>query len=324
MDSIAPIFVTSSFGFLLTYFAIPRITKALKRRGMVHVDLHKVEHSWIPGAGGWVIMLAYILSVSISLPFLSPAQEVWRYGYFLITIALIGMVGAFDEVRSLRHRYKVLLLALLAYPMVMVVNNTAVTFPYVGDLEFGWLYLIVLIPVGVTAASNLTNMLAGFNGLEAGIGSIACLTISAIAILKGRYDAAVVALPLAMVLLAFLWYNWYPAKIFPGDSGTLLIGTVIASASILSKMEFVCAVLLAPHIIDFILKFAVKKPFSGRQIYGDTKARKDGVLVPPPYPALAHLFLMTEPLNEEQLVKRMLLLEVAFAALAFALAILMY
>jgi UDP-N-acetylmuramyl pentapeptide phosphotransferase/UDP-N-acetylglucosamine-1-phosphate transferase len=93
---------------------------------------------------------------------------------------------------------------------------------------------------------------------------------------------------------------------------------VIATAAIVGKLELVCMILLIPHAIDFTFKLISRRPFSQRYIYGDTRARKDGVLIPPPYQSLPHLFMLVEPLTEERLVKVFLLLEAMFALVAVA------
>ncbi|MBI5553663.1 MAG: hypothetical protein HY917_02875, partial [Candidatus Diapherotrites archaeon] len=94
-----------------------------------------------------------------------------------------------------------------------------------------------LIPIGITGASNAFNMLAGFNGLEAGQGIIIIGALSIVALFEGKMLALLLGIAMLGSLLAFLYHNWFPAKVFGGDSLTLLIGCTIATMAILGNME---------------------------------------------------------------------------------------
>jgi len=104
--------------------------------------------------------------------------------------------------------------------------------PFVGLIDFGIFYSLVLVPLGITGAANAVNMLAGFNGLEVGMGMVAIGTLAIIAYLNGITTSLVILMAALGALVAALYYNWYPAKILVGDVGTLTIGAVVASAVI--------------------------------------------------------------------------------------------
>jgi len=99
-------------------------------------------------------------------------------------------------------------------------------------------------------SSNLTSRLAGFNGLEAGMGTMTCFALGIPCIILGRWGAALLAFLLSTAFIAFLKYNWYHAKVFPGDTGTLIspVYAVLAHAFMnvtrLEERDLVLALLL--------------------------------------------------------------------------------
>jgi UDP-N-acetylglucosamine--dolichyl-phosphate N-acetylglucosaminephosphotransferase len=98
-------------------------------------------------------------------------------------------------------------------------------------------YTLFLLPLGITGAANGVNMLAGFNGLEVGMASVAVGSLAIIAYYGKSMTAFVILIVTLGVLLAVLYYNWCPAKILIGDVGTLSIGAIIACAVIIGNFE---------------------------------------------------------------------------------------
>jgi UDP-N-acetylglucosamine--dolichyl-phosphate N-acetylglucosaminephosphotransferase len=144
-----------------------------------------------------------------------------------------------------------------ALPLVAVrAGETMMNIPLVGEVNFGILYPLLLVPIGIAGASNVTNVFAGFNGMEAGMGAIAMLSLSVIAWHFGGVESLILLLAMAGALVAFLRYNWHPAKVFIGDVGTLSIGAVIAAAVIIGNFEMAGVIVLIPHMLDFFIKLA--------------------------------------------------------------------
>jgi UDP-N-acetylglucosamine--dolichyl-phosphate N-acetylglucosaminephosphotransferase len=97
-------------------------------------------------------------------------------------------------------------------------------------------------------------MLGGFNGIEAGMGIVGMAALTMIAFRQGETTALLILLSASGALMAFLRYNWYPAKIFIGDVGTLTIGAVIASSAIVGNFEAAGIIIMLPYIVDFVIK----------------------------------------------------------------------
>jgi UDP-N-acetylglucosamine--dolichyl-phosphate N-acetylglucosaminephosphotransferase len=125
--------------------------------------------------------------------------------------------------------------------------------PVLGNINWGILYPLLIVPIGIVGASNAYNMLAGYNGLEAGMGVIILFVLGYVGVINGKTEASVLALVMFGALLAFLYFNWYPAKVFPGDTMTYSVGALVACVAILGDMEKIAILLFIPYVIDFIL-----------------------------------------------------------------------
>ena len=134
------------------------------------------------------------------------------------------------------------------------------------------LTLCFLIPLGVAVASNLTNMLAGFNGMESGMGSIIFAAMALLAFNNGSVEMLVLFVPMLGALLGFLPYNLFPAKVFPGDVGNLSIGAVLAAGVIIGNIEGAGAFILSLYVLDFFIK--LKNRFPSRDWWGEIRAEK--------------------------------------------------
>jgi len=302
--------------FIATHYMTPIVIKRLKKRKIVGIDENKLDKPKIPSMGGPAIMAGYLAGMLILLaayqdllPSISAA---------LSSILMMGLMGMVDDLMKLSHRTKVLLPLLASLPLAVALGRDRIMLiPFVGSVNFGILYPVLLVPLGVVVASNLTNMLAGLNGLEAGMGIIAVTSLLVASLLTGNGLCALVLAPMAGALLAFLRYNKYPAKIFPGNSTTYLIGTIIAAAVILGDLEIVGVLCLTPYVFEFFLK--AKGGFEG-QSFGVPKP--DGTLRPPnPHSqSLTHVFMRRWKLNEKQIVMRMWMMETVAGIIAIGVA----
>jgi len=299
--------------FLTTYLLTPPFIKKMKQMGITGMDIHKADKPVYAEMGGVVILAGFLLP-TLLLTVFKPFDL--KSTLAELTIILVAVVGILDDTYTLRQRHKVLLTFLASVPITFAFpGRHDVWFPFFGKLELGYLYLF-LAPLGVMAASNLTNMLAGFNGLECGIGTINTFAIGLVSLSLNASNPAIVSFALCAAYLAFLIYNWYPARIFPGDTGSLVSGAAVATISIMNRTEFIGIIMLLPAAIDFMLKAFNKKPFAQRSVYGDTKLRNDGTLEPAPYAALAHTLMRITPLNEKELVTSILIIQVIHSVIA--------
>jgi UDP-N-acetylglucosamine--dolichyl-phosphate N-acetylglucosaminephosphotransferase len=223
------------------------------------------------------------------------------------------LIGIFDDLVSMPQQIKAFMPVFAALPLIVIKEGSAfMKFPFFGNINFGLLYTLVIIPLEVTIAANAVNMLAGFNGLEVGMGIVAAGSLAIIAYLLGKMTVLVILLAALGALLATLYYNWFPAKILVGDVGTLSIGAIIAAVVIMGNFEIAGTILLIPYIIDFLIKAKNHFPYS----FGDYR---DGKLYCPddgPVGLGQLIMKVWGGISERDLVLVLLGIEVVFGMIA--------
>lgn len=274
--------------FLLTLITIPFWIKRAKESGLVWEDMNKYHFPKnIAGSGGIVVVMSFVIGVlyyiAIRTFIFGDVNSISLEIFALLGVVLIlCMMGVVDDLlgwknKGLSRRTRSLLVFAATVPL-MVINagNSNVNLPFLGIVEFGLLYPLVLIPLGIAGASMTYNSLAGYNGLEAGQGIIILAFLSGVAYFTGTSWLAVIGLIMVTSLLGFLIYNKYPAKVFPGDSLTWTIGALIACMAILGDFEKIAFFIFMPYIIQAILKIRGKLD---KQSFG--KPQEDGSLEMP-------------------------------------------
>jgi len=280
--------------FLVTLLLTPIVIKAAKARGMIGKDVHKKDKPEVAELGGLAIATGIIIAILFAIGINSFATLSALFGVqqdgmiisllaALSVILMIELVGFVDDIVGIRQHIKLLLPLAAALPLIAlkVTAMETLAIPFIGALPIPSLvYLLILVPIGITAATNLTNTFAGFNGMEAGMGAV----IAAILLVLGWHMGISIVMMLSAALLgslaAFLIFNWYPSKIFPDDVGTLLIGCMIGVTVILGRIEVAGVIMLLPHIIDFVFfKIPNRLPQEVSQPW--TSVLKDGKLYPP-------------------------------------------
>jgi UDP-N-acetylglucosamine--dolichyl-phosphate N-acetylglucosaminephosphotransferase len=187
--------------------------------------------------------------------------------------------------------------------------------PLGGFIDFGIVYSLVLVPLGVTGAANAFNMVAGFNGLEVGLGLVSFGSLAIIAAHLGQTTSLLILLAGTGALLGISVHNWYPAKVFVGDVGTLTIGATIAAAVIIGDFETAGFVLFLPHAVDFAFKavHGFQKTF-GELRDGKLHCPSDGAKSLPQL-----LMKLTGGIHERSLVLLLMGIQALFGILAIAL-----
>jgi UDP-GlcNAc:undecaprenyl-phosphate GlcNAc-1-phosphate transferase len=168
----------------------------------------------------------------------TPSPHLRDVDYPLLGVAflIIFFTGLVDDVVSLSPRKKLagqLLAASVAVASGLVIGDVVNPLETYALLNVGWLTYPVTI-LYLVAYVNIFNLIDGLDGLASGIAVIAGLTLFVLSILRGQADAASLAIAVAGAGLGFLRYNFHPASIFLGDSGSLLLGFSLATISLLS------------------------------------------------------------------------------------------
>lgn len=275
--------------FAVTRLSMPRIIKKLEAADIVGKDIHKSWKPIVAEMGGFGILFGFIIGIFSGI-YMHDVLT-FQLCVVLIVILLVGIIGIADDLVALTSKEKFFLLFLAGLPLI-----------WAAPPNVGLLYLIS-IPIALSIGANLTNMLAGLNGIEAGLGVIALTSLTISCIILGKYDVTIISMSMLGALIAFLYFNKYPAKIFPGDTGTLIIGAAIVSIAFIGRVKLIAFIVLMPNIIDASMKF-LSAGVMNRQQFKPTQVNDEGKLVRPEqgFKSLIR-FVLRKPIAEKDAVK---------------------
>ncbi|RLG18342.1 hypothetical protein DRN75_01935 [Nanoarchaeota archaeon] len=276
--------------FVCVVAAMPFYIKYLKSVGMVGINLNDIKKSKFAESGGVIVSMGFVVGLFtyIGIQTFVRKQPVDNVIFAaLSSVLIVSMIGLMDDIsqikrkglkrKGLRRITKAFLPILGALPLVAVnAGVSTMALPLIGTVKLGVLYPLLIIPIGVIGASSAINMLAGLNGVEAGTGAVLLSFYGLYAWLYGNPLASVLAFTFVGALLGFLVYNWYPAKIAPGDSLVYTIGIMAATVAIVGNIEKFAVVAFAPWFLEFVLKARSKFKAENFGI-----PQKDGTLKPP-------------------------------------------
>ena len=253
-----------ALGFMGCVLATPIVTRVAAWAGAIDRpdDFRRIHKGAIPRMGG--IGLAFGLALSI-LPIMAGSylrdwpqfSEWWGRQYHVMAAAvIILMVGIIDDTRGMRPRMKllgqvaaVLVLfsggiridgvVLLGFRVPLSYPQTMSLYGYTLSLDLPSLLVTLLWFLG---CMNIWNLIDGMDGLASGVGLLVTTTLMMVALHEGNLGSAAVAAGLAGCLAGFLLYNWHPACIFLGDSGSLLIGLLIGVIGVQDSLKGTTAV----------------------------------------------------------------------------------
>jgi len=322
--------------FLTVYLLTPKVIEIMKQQKFVGKDMNKYSKPSVAELGGVPIFLGFVFASTAAIfmaTYLGLTLDLLTFLAGMLTITLIGFIGTIDDIigwkKGIRQWQHALFPIIAALPLMAVqITNPPIIIPILGALpsefifpfgiviSFGVLYSLVLVPIGVTGASNAANMLAGLNGLESGLSILILSTLAILCAVTGRVEALIFALAMIGALIAFLKFNWVPAKIFGGDGLTLMAGASIAVVSIIGNMEKIGILLLGMYFIELYLK--ARNKFQG-ECFGIPQ--KNGILLPPKEKqSLTHYFMAINPTTEKNVVIRILLTQALICIIVLILA----
>ncbi|MEX2702245.1 MAG: hypothetical protein Q6368_004175 [Candidatus Baldrarchaeota archaeon] len=322
------IFAATGFtiSFIITFILVPFLIRKFKEKGIVGVDVHKPEKPEIPEMGGLSILISIIVSTVFLIIVCNNLTKFFIT--FLMVVVVVGIIGAIDDIKPLNPKLKPTLTALASLPIIIF--GTYVprpVFPIIGKTRLTIVYPLLII-AGLAVSTNAVNMLDVFNGSMAGTCSILLLTLLISSIILGSNIGILLSAITLGSLIAFFYYNKYPAKIFSGDVGSLTVGAAIATIAVMGRLEIVTVVAMMPHIMNGFHSLAsIGGLLERRQIKArPTKVLADGRLAASKDPkapiTLARLILAGGPLYENEVVKVFILLSIYSGVLAILTALL--
>ncbi len=290
------VFVLATLSFVIAILWTPLVTRFLKKYRLgksirsegapIYTQLHQ-KKAGTPTMGGiiiWVtvLFLAAIIFVLDRLTnlelfhdfnFLTRAQTLLPLGALVAT----AIVGAADDLLNifkigprgggLRMRHRLILYTLVAifgaWWFYYKLDWDLIHIPGVGDFAIGWWYIPLFIFIMV-ATSFSTNETDGLDGLAGGVLLFAFASFGVIAFTKGKIELASFCAVIAGALLAFLWFNIYPARFFMGDTGAMSLGTTLGIIAMLTNSALVLPLIGLVLVIEsgsVILQWLSKKFF---------------------------------------------------------------
>lgn len=257
------------FAFVLSLLVTPWVIRLAQRLGAVdQPDQRKVHCQPMPRLGGLAVYLGFAVTVLITQPLTLPLAGL------LLGASLIVLLGVWDDVRGLSPWVKLAGQLLAAGSLIPFgIHVEFLTNPLGGIIYLGVLG-VPLTVFWVVAVTNAVNLIDGLDGLAAGTALIASLTLAAVAFTLGNTAVVAVTLILAGAILGFLRYNFHPARVFLGDTGSMFLGFALGALAVmgLSKGATALSVLIPIVILGIPLTdtaFAVWRRFRNRKpIFG--------------------------------------------------------
>ncbi len=286
---------------LITYKSTDIWISISQKRGLLSIDLHKIHKTKAARIGGLPTSLLIAISPALVSLIFGINTEILQ----IISI-FYAMMGLIDDLVGMRNLEKIVISGL---PYIFLYRWLSPFSPFISISYALNIVAIMLFGIYIT---NAFNTLAGFNGLEAGASLIISLTLSMLLVLRGDIASSFLMFTLAGILISFLVFNWIPARAFPGNTMTFLLGGYISFISAAKGLYWPLIVLTVPHGVDFFLKL-ISWGKTEKKI--PTRVREDGTLIPPPNKSLAWLLINIGIEHEKRLVETILVIELALSFL---------
>ena len=233
--------------FLCSALLVPVIRRMALFIGAVDVpNKRKVHNKLIPRLGGVAIFFAFLLGYMLF------SRQSIEMISILIGSFIVIITGVIDDIRPLPAKYKfsgqlIAALVVVFYGKILLNDISAFGF----YIEFAPIVSHIITIIFIVGCINIINLIDGLDGLAAGISSIYFLTIGIIAMIMGHTTGLDVSLTFIMLgaTLGFLIHNFYPAKIFMGDSGSMFLGFIISVIALLGFKNVTLTSLIVPLFI---------------------------------------------------------------------------
>lgn len=237
---------------VLSFLATPMVKHLAEKVGAMDVprDSRRMHDHPIPRMGGLAIFIGFLLSSLIFSRGLDQGQQSILLGSIVIVI-----LGVFDDKRPLRAKVKLVVQVLAASIVVFYgdLRIDRITNPFGSSLYSYWDFGVFSYPLTIlwiVAITNAVNFIDGLDGLACGVSCITSLNLLVIALLVSDAKVAIIMAALTGACLGFVPYNFNPAKIFMGDTGSTFLGFMLATVSIQGLFKAYTAI---SFIVPFLL-----------------------------------------------------------------------
>lgn len=272
---------------LFTYFAYkyqwwkqPRDTAWIgggEEAAPVYTKLHAGKHKRnIPTMAG-VIIWGVVLVITVLFNF--DRAQTWLPLFTLVSLGLMGLIDDYINIRStggaagIKGKFKMAWIlgfsALGAYWFYYKLGFNIMHIPAWGDVTIGWLYIPLFIAV-VTSTANAVNITDGLDGLSGGLLSAAFGAYSIIAFFQGNFGIAAFCATIVGAVLAYTWFNIFPARFFMGDTGAVALGATLGVVAMLTNTALVLPIIGFVFVVEtlsVIIQLTSKKLRHGKKVF---------------------------------------------------------
>ena len=237
---------------VLSFLSTPLVKALAKKVGAMDVpkDSRRMHDHPIPRMGGLAIFIGFLLSALIFSPGIDRGLKSILLGAIVIVI-----LGVFDDRNALGAKLK-LVVQLIAAAIVVFYGDLRIdriTNPFGGSLYSYWDLGVFAYPITIiwiVAITNAVNFIDGLDGLACGVSCISSINLLVIALLVSDTRVAILMAALTGACLGFVPYNFNPAKIFMGDTGSTFLGFMLATVSITGLFKAYTAI---SFVVPFLL-----------------------------------------------------------------------
>ena len=332
------VIVPGAVAFIITLIGTRFLISYLYGAGIIAEDRNKKEKVILASSGGLALAMGIIVGI-LAYTFggsfvFSPILDISQLLAVALSIIMIALVGFLDDINvkgkrvkstdmmdireGLKQWQKPLLTILGALPMMAINAGTGtVEMPFIGLLNLGIIYPLIVLPLAIIFVSNSVNLLGGFDGLQPGMALVASIGLFLYSLFYGNYIGLFLSSLLLASLLAFIPFNIYKARIIPGDSFTYAVGATLVAIMAMGNAEAFGLILFIPWIIEFLLHLRRKFKVTDLGI-----RQKDGTFKAPygrKIYSLTHLVMNIKRVKEYEVAIYLSALEAAFVLLAFGL-----
>lgn len=243
------ILISFIVAFIITFAATPFVKELAFKIGAVDVpkDNRRMHKKPTARLGGLAIYFGFVISTILF------SEITIELAGMLVGASLIVILGIFDDIYALSAKLKFLVQLIAALcPVLCGVCIDFIKVPSFiseyGYIGLGWAAIPITV-VWIVGITNAINLLDGLDGLACGVSSISALTLLCIAIIVGEPGIAFITSALAGACFGFLPYNFNPAKLFMGDTGSMLLGFVLSSISVQGLFKGYAVISIAVPIL---------------------------------------------------------------------------
>ena len=316
--------IVSAIAFFSIYAFTPILIKFLEKRNLTVKDVNKKDNVMIPRPGGISIVIGLIAS-EIALYAFFPISEILA----ILIVSILGFsVGIVDDRKVMGGWFKPVALAFCAAPILLLgAYDSNLDFPLFGSVSIPSLYLALVVFM-IPITGNTINSIDVLNGVASGFTTIASFALAISLFILQNYEIGIACLALAFTSLAFYKYHKFPSRIFPGDSGALVLGATYGVIAIVGHVEVIAAIAILPAIVNsFLFLSSVKKIVEHREIKNPTTHTDDFKLKSTDDKTtpitLVRLIIAKKPLSEKQICNEVLKLATFSGVLAIITAFMM-